>query len=83
MIIGNLCLSLALPAALYSIFAPARMTRKAAHLVTLLVSLASIMLIFAFVTDNFEIKYVAEYSSLGLPLAYKLAGIWAQLLYLV
>ncbi|MBI2974471.1 MAG: heme lyase CcmF/NrfE family subunit [Deltaproteobacteria bacterium] len=55
------------------------MTRKAAHLVTLLVSLASIMLIFAFVTDNFEIKYVAEYSSLGLPLAYKLAGIWAGL----
>jgi cytochrome c-type biogenesis protein CcmF len=79
MIIGNLALALALPASLYSIFAPARTTKKAAHVVTLLVSLASAMLIFAFITDAFNIEYVASYSSRSLPLAYKLSGIWAGL----
>lgn len=79
MSLGSLALALALPTAVYSFFAPAKKAKKSAHAVTALVSLASIMLIFAFVTDKFNIAYVAEYSSFSLPLVYKLAGIWAGL----
>lgn len=75
MVIGNLALMLALPAALYSIF----VSKKSAHIVTFLVSIASIMLIFGFVNNSFEINYIYEYSSLSLPFLYKLSGIWGGL----
>ena len=74
MTIGALALTLALPASIYSM-----LTKKAVHFVTALVSIASIMLIYAFVADTFQIEYVYSYSSRNLPLVYKLAGIWAGL----
>lgn len=45
--------------------------------VGLLVSLASIALISAFIKDNFQIEYVASYSSRHLPLFYKISAFWA------
>lgn len=86
--IGNLFLTLALPVSIYSIFTlifglknPKLIQngRRALHLVTILVSISSIMLVFAFVTDSFELEYVSAYSSRALPLIYKFAGIWAGL----
>ena len=88
MILGNLALSLALPAVVYSIcisiFAAKNdklvsKARGSAHFATLLVSISSIMLIFAFVADRFNIEYVYSYSSIALPFLYKLSGIWAGL----
>lgn len=84
--IGHLSIALALPAAIFSIVSSVfgdslsvSRAKNSAHLVTLLVTLASVMLIFAFVNDSFNIKYVYEYSSRALPLPYKLSGIWAGL----
>lgn len=86
--IGQLCLTLALPVAIFSLFTSifakkdpvfAQKARGSSHLVTLLVSLASIMLIVAFINNSFEIEYVASYSSISLPFIYKLTGIWAGL----
>ena len=88
MLIGNVCLALALPVALFGTLASffgikrsdvAVKARQATHLVTVLVSVTSLLLIFAFVNDLFQIQYVASYSSRALPLVYKLAGIWAGL----
>ena len=81
--IGNLSLTLALAVSIYSLFASAfgssrddlaSRGRSSAHLVTLLLSVASLMLIFLFLSDAFEFKYVAEYSSRNLPFIYKLTG---------
>lgn len=84
--IGSILLSLALPASLYGLFASALggkpaigKSKKAAHLVTALLLMASIMLVYFFVTDAFNIEYVYSYSSLSLPLLYKLSGLWAGL----
>jgi cytochrome c-type biogenesis protein CcmF len=88
MVIGNLCLALALPVTIYTIFVSifgrnnselAEKARKASHLVTILVTMASLMLIFAFLTDSFNIEYVYSYSSRSLSWPYKLSGIWAGL----
>ncbi len=38
---------------------------------------ASLMLIYAFVTDDFRIEYVVSYSERSLPLFYKITGLWA------
>lgn len=84
--IGSILLSLALPASLYSLFVSAlggplavERSKKAAHLVTAFLVMASIMLVYFFVSDSFNIEYVYSYSSRSLPLAYKLAGLWAGL----
>lgn len=88
MVTGNLALAFALPAAIYafllSIFADKNerlsdRSRQAIHTVTLLVSIASIAIVYAFVSDSFDVAYVSQYSSLSLPLVYKFAGIWAGL----
>ncbi len=78
--IGELALIFAMPVAIYS-FAASLFGAKnrSVHFVTILVALASVMLTFAFVTDRFDIDYVYQYSNVGLPLVYKLAGIWAGL----
>jgi cytochrome c-type biogenesis protein CcmF len=49
------------------------------YLVTALMTLASAVLIHAFVTNNYSIKYVQRYSDAALPLAYKVASYWGGL----
>jgi len=41
------------------------------------VTISIIVLTYAFATDYFMIKYVAQYSSLKLPLIYKISAVWA------
>lgn len=86
--IGKLCLALALPVSVFSFIAsllgqknPGMLlkARKMCHVVTGLVSVASLMLVYAFVSDTFQLEYVYSYSSKSLPLIYKLTGLWAGL----
>jgi len=51
----------------------------AQHLVTALMSVASAVMIHAFVTSNFSIKYVDRYSDSVQPLFYKLTSYWGGL----
>ncbi len=45
--------------------------------ITGLLSLAVIVLIYAFIVHNFQIQYVAEHSSKSLPILYRLSAFWA------
>ncbi len=45
--------------------------------ITGLLTLAVIVLIYAFVVHNFQIQYVAEHSSKSLPILYRLSAFWA------
>src|SRR5688572_13844681 len=49
------------------------------YLVTALMTVASGILIHAFVTDNFGIRYVQRYSDAAQPLAFKIASYWGGL----
>jgi cytochrome c-type biogenesis protein CcmF len=49
------------------------------YLVTALMTVASGILVHAFVTDNFAIRYVQRYSDAAQPLAYKIASYWGGL----
>ena len=49
------------------------------YLVAALMTLASGVLVHAFVTNNYTIKYVQRYSDAALPLAYKIASYWGGL----
>src|SRR5688500_17690053 len=49
------------------------------YLVTALMTVASGILVHAFVTDNYAIKYVQRYSDSAQPLAYKIASYWGGL----
>ena len=49
------------------------------YLVTALMTVASGVMIHAFVTNNYSIKYVARYSDAALPLPYKIASYWGGL----
>jgi cytochrome c-type biogenesis protein CcmF len=40
-------------------------------------TLATSLLVYAFVTDDFRIEYVVSYSEISLPLFYKITGLWA------
>ncbi|MBA3950103.1 MAG: heme lyase CcmF/NrfE family subunit, partial [Acidobacteria bacterium] len=51
----------------------------AQHLVTALMFVASAVMIHAFVTDNFSIKYVDRYSDSVQPLFFKLTSYWGGL----
>jgi cytochrome c-type biogenesis protein CcmF len=46
---------------------------------TAIMGLASALLIYAFVTHDYTIKYVAHYSDTSMPLAYKITGYWGGL----
>ena len=50
---------------------------RAAHGVTIFLSLAAIGLWQALMTDNFNLKYVASYSNAALPFIYKITSLWA------
>src|SRR5215211_5772668 len=49
------------------------------YAVTALMTVASGVLVHAFVTDNYSIKYVQRYSDSAQPLAYKIASYWGGL----
>jgi cytochrome c-type biogenesis protein CcmF len=49
------------------------------HLVAALMTVASAIIVHAFVTGNFAIKYVQHYSDSAQPLAYKFASYWGGL----
>src|SRR3954464_10277440 len=49
------------------------------YLVAALMAPASAVLVHAFVTDNYTIKYVQHYSDAAQPLAYKIASYWGGL----
>jgi cytochrome c-type biogenesis protein CcmF len=45
--------------------------------VSLFMTIASVILVYAFLTDDFRLEYVASYSEIALPVFYKLTGLWA------
>src|SRR5215218_5646718 len=49
------------------------------YLVSALMTVASGVLVHAFVTNNYAIKYVQRYSDSAQPLAYKIASYWGGL----
>ncbi len=49
------------------------------YLVTALMTVASGVIVHAFVTNNYAIKYVQRYSDAALPLPYKIAAYWGGL----
>ena len=49
------------------------------HLVTALMTVASAVMVHAFVTNDYSIKYVQRYSDTVQPLAYKIASYWGGL----
>jgi len=51
--------------------------QNAVFAVSGLLTLASIVLIYAFLIHDFQIQYVAEHSSRSLPLVYRLSALWA------
>ena len=86
--IGNIFIGLALAAALYAIYAMYQGINKhdsrwrdsgkrAIHASTALLGAALLVLILAFLFHHFEIKYVAQHSSLALPIYLRLSAIWA------
>ncbi len=51
--------------------------RGAVLAIAILSTIASLILVYLFVTGDFSIKYVYEYTSTDLPLFYKVAALWA------
>ena len=49
------------------------------YLITALMTVASGVMVHAFVTNNYSIKYVQRYSDSAQPLAYKIASYWGGL----
>ncbi len=54
-----------------------RNAERSAYLSALFTFLASFILIYYFLTDNFKVEYVASYSSRALPAFYKFTAFWA------
>lgn len=86
--LGFICLSLALATTVYSILAFAlgvnkrenqlvAKSRKSVHATTALLSLAVLALIYALLVRDFQVEYVASYTSRDLPLAYTFSALWA------
>ncbi|HEX5091613.1 MAG TPA: heme lyase CcmF/NrfE family subunit [Burkholderiales bacterium] len=85
--LGQLALSLALVVALVQGVLPLAgahrgdegwmaVARPAAHTQALLVAFAFGCLVYAFVTNDFSVQYVAQNSNSALPLHYRVAGAW-------
>jgi len=86
--VGTLTVGLALAAALYAAFAVfwsirrsdlrwAESGRNGIYATAVLLGLALLLLLSAFLTDQFEIRYVAQHSSRDLPLYLKASALWA------
>ena len=50
---------------------------RGAKAIFVFLTFATSILIYAFITDDFRIEYVAAYSERSLPLFYKITGLWA------
>jgi len=50
---------------------------KAVWVVVVLVTLASILLLYSLITHDFQLKYVYKYTSTHLPLIYRISAFWA------
>lgn len=85
--LGNFALHLALATCLYaigtSVYGAQRSKRAlvasgehAAYATWALVTMAAGVLVHALLTNDFRLKYVAEYSSTTLPLRYKITSLW-------
>src|SRR5215203_2747947 len=88
--LGNLLLLAAFVTCAYAIAASVSGVRRrsrrltesglgAFYLVTALMIFASGVIVHAFVTNDYSIKYVQRYSDADLPLAYKIASYWGGL----
>jgi cytochrome c-type biogenesis protein CcmF len=88
--LGTLVLLLAFVTCAYAIAASVAGARRrstrlvesgigAFYFLAALMTVASAVLIHAFVTGNYSIKYVQRYSDSALPLAYKIASYWGGL----
>jgi cytochrome c-type biogenesis protein CcmF len=85
--LGNLCLLAALASAAWALVGSSlgALTRsktlvasaeRAAHSLTLLLLLASACLVTLFLTDRFDVEYVASYSSRAMPNLFKFTAFW-------
>src|SRR5688572_17697389 len=88
--LGNVLLLAAFVACAYAIAASVAGARRrssrliesgtgAFYLITALMTMASGVMVHAFVTNNYSIKYVQRYSEAAQPLAYKVASYWGGL----
>ena len=88
--LGNLLLLAAFVACAYAVAASVAGARRrstrliesgtgAFYLITALMTVASGVMVHAFVTNNYSIKYVQRYSETAQPLAYKIASYWGGL----
>jgi cytochrome c-type biogenesis protein CcmF len=88
--LGNVLLLAAFVACAYAIAASISGVRRrsrrltesgvgAFYLVTALMTVASGVIVHAFVTNDYSIKYVQRYSDAALPLPYKIASYWGGL----
>ena len=86
--VGTLTIGLALLVGLYALFAIPWSIRRSdprwlqsgengIYTVTALLGLGLLLLLLAFLNDHFEIEYVAQNSSRGLPLYLKVSAVWA------
>lgn len=86
--VGSLVVGLALAAALYAAFAVSwglrrddgrwvQSGRNGTVASTVLLGFALLLLLSAFLTDHFEIRYVAQHSSRSLPAYLKASAVWA------
>jgi cytochrome c-type biogenesis protein CcmF len=73
--LGQVALSLALVVALAQGLLPA-VARSAAQAQTMLVAFAFGCLVYAFITNDFSVQYVALNSNSALPVHYRVAGAW-------
>jgi cytochrome c-type biogenesis protein CcmF len=51
--------------------------RNAVWAVAVLVTVASVVLLYSLITHDFQIKYVYQYTSTHLPLLYRISALWA------
>src|SRR5262245_43232116 len=88
--LGNVLLLAAFVACAYAVAASVAGARRrssrliesgtgAFYLITALMTMASGVMVHAFVTNNYNIKYVQRYSEAAQPLAYKIASYWGGL----
>jgi cytochrome c-type biogenesis protein CcmF len=88
--LGNVLLLAAFVACAYAVAASVAGARRrstrliesgtgAFYLITALMTMASGVMVHAFVTNNYSIKYVQRYSEAAQPLAYKIASYWGGL----
>src|SRR5215218_1255743 len=88
--LGNLLLLAAFVTCAYAVAASVAGARRrstrliesgtgAFYLVTALMTVASGVIVHAFVTNDYSIKYVQRYSEAAQPLAYKIASYWGGL----